>query len=145
VSPSTRPQLVRSAHRRLAAHAGTAAAPVGDCQAGTDWPASLPATAADVVERVNAHRADRGLAPLAVSPTLTAAAEWKARHVAHYGYMQHDDPAPEAAVARVLRPPAHSWDEPTTISSATPVAVSQKLVSERLALLDELCHGVQAV
>ena len=78
----------------LAAPAPSAAAPVGDCQADAGWPASLPAAAADVVTQVNAHRADRGLAPLAVSPTLTAAAEWKARHMAQYRYLQHDDPAP---------------------------------------------------
>ena len=70
------------------------AAPVGDCQPGMVWPAALPDAAAGVVERVNAHRAGRGLAPLAVSPTLSAAAEWKARHMAQYGYMAHDDPAP---------------------------------------------------
>ena len=70
------------------------AAPVGDCQPGGDWPAASPDMAADVVARVNAHRAGRGLAPLTVSPTLTAAAEWKARHMARYGYMAHDDPAP---------------------------------------------------
>jgi uncharacterized protein YkwD len=74
--------------------APAAAAPVGDCQAGADWPAALLGSAAEVVQRVNAHRADRGLAPLAVSPTLTAAAEWKARHMARYRYLQHDDPAP---------------------------------------------------
>jgi uncharacterized protein YkwD len=78
----------------LAAPASAAAAPVGDCQAGAGWPAASPAAAADVVARVNAHRAARGLASLAVSPTLTAAAEWKARHMAQYGYMAHDDPAP---------------------------------------------------
>jgi uncharacterized protein YkwD len=78
----------------LHAPASAAAAPVGDCQAGAGWPAPLPEPAANVVERVNAHRAGRGLAPLAVSPTLTAAAQWKARHMAHYGYMAHDDPAP---------------------------------------------------
>jgi uncharacterized protein YkwD len=78
----------------LSAPASAAAAPVGDCQAGTGWPASAPALAADVVARVNAHRSSGGLAPLAVSPTLTASAEWKARHMAQYGYMQHDDPAP---------------------------------------------------
>jgi uncharacterized protein YkwD len=70
------------------------AAPVGDCQPGMGWPTALPDAAAGVVERVNAYRAERALAPLAVSPTLTAAAEWKARHMAQYGYMAHDDPAP---------------------------------------------------
>ena len=78
----------------LAAPASSASAPVGDCQAAAGWPASLPAPAAEVVTRVNAHRTERGLAPLAVSPTLTAAAEWKARHMAQYSYLQHDDPAP---------------------------------------------------
>jgi uncharacterized protein YkwD len=77
----------------LSGPAPVAAAPVGDCQAGP-WPAAFPQVAADVVARVNAHRAGRGLAPLAVSPTLTAAAEWKARHMAQYGYMEHNDPAP---------------------------------------------------
>jgi len=46
------------------------------------------------VARVNAHRTGRGLSALAVSPALTAAAEWKARHMARYGYVEHDDPAP---------------------------------------------------
>jgi uncharacterized protein YkwD len=78
----------------MVAPASAASAPVGDCQAGAGWPAALPATAADVVARVNAHRSARGLGALAVSPTLTAAAEWKSRHMAQYGYMQHDDPAP---------------------------------------------------
>ncbi len=78
----------------LHAPAPSAAAPVGDCVAGAGWPAPVPAAAADVVARVNTHRADRGLVSLAISPTLTAAAAWKARHMAHYGYMQHDDPAP---------------------------------------------------
>jgi uncharacterized protein YkwD len=78
----------------LCAPAAAAAAPVGDCQAGVGWPAALPAPATELVDRANAHRAERGVAPLAVSPTLTAAAEWKARHMAYYGYMEHDDPAP---------------------------------------------------
>lgn len=70
------------------------AAPVGDCQAGAGWAESLPAPAARVVELVNGHRAGLGLAPLAVSPTLSAAAVWKARHMATYRYLAHDDPAP---------------------------------------------------
>jgi uncharacterized protein YkwD len=78
----------------MLAPTSAAAAPVGDCQAGASWPVAAPATAADVVARVNAHRSARGLAALAVSPTLTAAAEWKARHMAQYRYMAHDDPAP---------------------------------------------------
>jgi hypothetical protein len=46
---------------------------------------------------VNEHRTALGLAPLATSPTLTAAATWKARHLARYGYFTHDDPAPPVA------------------------------------------------
>jgi uncharacterized protein YkwD len=61
----------------LVAPAAAAAAPIGNCQAGSGWPAALPAPAADVVARVNAHRSARGLGALAVSPTLTAAAEWR--------------------------------------------------------------------
>jgi hypothetical protein len=38
-----------------------------------------------------------GLKPLSVSPTLTLAATWKARHMAAFGYMTHDDPGPPAA------------------------------------------------
>ena len=78
----------------LYAPAPAAAAPVGDCQPGADWPAPMPAPAADVVARVNAHRSGQGLGALVVSPALTAAAEWKARHMARYGYVEHDDPAP---------------------------------------------------
>jgi uncharacterized protein YkwD len=74
--------------------APAAAAPVGDCQAGAGWAGSLPGPAARVVELVNQHRASLGLAPLAVSPALSAGAVWKARHMATYRYIGHDDPAP---------------------------------------------------
>jgi hypothetical protein len=47
-----------------------AAEPVGDCRPGADWPAALPAPAAEVVALVNSHRGKLGLAPLAGSPTL---------------------------------------------------------------------------
>jgi uncharacterized protein YkwD len=74
--------------------APAAATPVGDCQAGAGWAQPLPGQAARVVELVNQHRATLGLAPLAVSPTLSAGAVWKARHMATYRYLAHDDPAP---------------------------------------------------
>ena len=50
--------------------------------------------ARQVVDLVNAHRAGRGLQPLAISRALTRSALWKSRHMAHYGYVEHDDPAP---------------------------------------------------
>ena len=70
------------------------AAVVGDCNADAAWPASRADYADEVVRLVNQHRATLNLVPLKVSSTLTAAAVWKARHMAHYSYMQHDDPAP---------------------------------------------------
>jgi len=78
----------------LAAPGATRAA--GPCTAEAGWPAADAALAAAVVELTNAHRATLGLAPLRVSPTLSAAATWKAQHMAHGGYLAHDDPAPGA-------------------------------------------------
>ena len=63
------------------------------------WPADRADLAAQVVTLVNAHRAQLGLVALVVSPTLTATAEWKARNMAAYGYLDHDDPAPDARTA----------------------------------------------
>jgi uncharacterized protein YkwD len=80
----------------LVAWPATAAA-VGDCTPASSWPAARADLATQVVTLVNAHRATLGLQPLAVSPTLTAAATWKARHMAAYGYMTHDDPGPPVA------------------------------------------------
>jgi uncharacterized protein YkwD len=71
-----------------------AASAVGDCAPDVGWPAARPDLAAEVVDLVNAHRAEIGLGRLAVSPTLTAAATWKARHMAAFSYLSHDDPAP---------------------------------------------------
>jgi uncharacterized protein YkwD len=99
----------------LHAPASAGAAPVGDCVAGAGWPAPQPSVAADVVTRVNAHRAARGLVQLAVSPTLTAAAEWKARHMAEYRYMQHDDPAPPVQRAPSERMHACGYPERTLV------------------------------
>jgi uncharacterized protein YkwD len=71
-----------------------ASAATADCTPADAWPAARADLATQVVVLVNAHRAQLGLAPLAISPTLTAAATWKARHMAAYRYMDHDDPAP---------------------------------------------------
>jgi uncharacterized protein YkwD len=77
--------------------APAAAAGVGDCLPAASWPADRADLAAQVVTLVNAHRAQLGLQALVVSPTLSAAATWKARHMAAYRYMDHDDPGPPAA------------------------------------------------
>jgi hypothetical protein len=64
-----------------------------------------PELAAQVVDLINAHRAEIGLRPLSVSPTLTAAATWKAQHMAAYGYLAHDDPGaptPRTANERIV-------------------------------------------
>jgi uncharacterized protein YkwD len=65
-----------------------------DCSPGAGWPAARVELANGVLAAVNAHRTSMGLRALSASPTLTAAATWKARHMAMYGYMSHDDPAP---------------------------------------------------
>jgi uncharacterized protein YkwD len=76
------------------------AASVGNCTPSATWPANHTDLADQVVTLVNAHRATLGLSALVVSPTLTAAATWKARHMAAYRYMDHPDPGPP--VARTL-------------------------------------------
>ncbi|MBA3364216.1 MAG: hypothetical protein H0U03_00280, partial [Actinobacteria bacterium] len=69
---------------------------VGDCTPGADWPAERT-DAARLVDLVNQHRSGLGLPALRVSPALSASAVWKSRHMAKYGYMAHDDPAPPVA------------------------------------------------
>src|SRR5689334_13484732 len=81
----------------LAVSPATGLAAVGDCVQDDAWPAVRQDYADQVVALVNAHRATLGLAPLQVSPTLTAAAVWKVRHMAFYKYFTHDDPAPPVA------------------------------------------------
>jgi uncharacterized protein YkwD len=76
-----------------------AAASVGDCNADPSWPAARAKLEAGVLALVNAHRAGMGLGALKLSASLTRSAEWKARHMARYGYMAHDDPAPPVARA----------------------------------------------
>lgn len=112
-----------------AAVAGTppAATAAGDCVPAPSWPADRADLAAQVVTLVNAHRAQLGLAPLVVSSTLTAAAEWKARDMAAYDYLDHDDPAPDPRTAneRVIACgyPATDWGENIGMGYATAEAV----------------------
>jgi uncharacterized protein YkwD len=83
---------VPAAVRVLPAHAA-----VGDCTPGADWGTVRSDLASQVVTLINSHRTGMGLVALKVSPTLTNAAVWKARHMAEYSYMAHDDPAPPVA------------------------------------------------
>ena len=69
----------------------------GDCTPDASWKPARTDLANAVIKLVNAHRASLGLRQLAVSPTLTRSAVWKARHMATYRYMAHDDPAPPVA------------------------------------------------
>jgi uncharacterized protein YkwD len=136
------PSLQGRVHRalRLLAATGVAAgavavtpsssvAAVGDCSPGATWGASRPDLASQVLDRVNAHRAGIGLGSLSVSPTLTAAAVWKARHMATYNYMTHEDPAPPAArgvgdrLAACGYPANAGWAENIAYGYATAAAV----------------------
>jgi uncharacterized protein YkwD len=88
--------LVLSAGRAAAVRA-PAAAQAGECTPGGDWGTPRADLAAEVIGLVNAHRAKTGRGALGVSPSLTRSAIWKARHMAKYGYFDHNDPAPPAA------------------------------------------------
>ena len=112
-----------------AAVAGTpaAATAAGNCVPAPTWPADRADLAAQVVTLVNAHRAQLGLVALVVSPTLTAAAEWKARNMAAYGYLDHDDPAPDARTpderVAACGYPATQWGENIAMGYASAQAV----------------------
>lgn len=75
----------------------TARAATAACTAESGWGTNRADYADQVVGLVNQHRAGLGLAPLRTSASLQDAAVWKARHMAAYGYMTHDDPAPPTA------------------------------------------------
>jgi uncharacterized protein YkwD len=104
-----------------------AAAAAGDCAPSASWPADRADLAAQVVALVNAHRRQLGLAALVVSPTLTATAEWKARNMAAYGYLDHSDPAPQPRTAdeRVAACgyPSTAWGENIAMGYQTAQAV----------------------
>ena len=115
-----------------AAVAALAAAPLSSaptaCTPGAGWGTPRADLANAVVELVNAHRRARGLRPLAASGTLTAAAVWKARHMAEYRYMAHHDPAPPVARSTGDRIAAcgyrgGGWGENIAMGFATPAAV----------------------
>jgi uncharacterized protein YkwD len=91
-----------------------AAAVVGDCTPGADWGTPRADLASSVVDLINSHRTGMGLVSLKVSPTLTSAAVWKARHMARYAYMAHDDPAPPVARTPADRLEACGYPSRTT-------------------------------
>jgi len=106
--------------------APAAAAGAGDCTPTASWPADRTDLAAQVVTLVNAHRAQLGLQALVVSPTLDAAATWKARNMAAYGYMDHADPGARTAAQRMAAcgyPEAAEWAEDIATGYATAQAV----------------------
>ena len=113
-----------------AAVPGSPSSANGGCAPGADWGTPRPDLADGVVALVNGHRRAQGLGPLAVSPSLTAAAVWKARHMAEHGYMAHDDPAPPASRSTGDRIAAcgyrgGGWGENIAMGYATPAAVMQ--------------------
>jgi uncharacterized protein YkwD len=119
----------------LAAVAGLLVAPAaaratGDCLPGA-WPASQSAPATDVARLVNAHRASIGLPALLVSPTLTAAAVWKARHMAQYRYIEHDDPAPP--VTRTWIDRVHTCAYPANALAGENIAAGARTPAEVMA------------
>jgi uncharacterized protein YkwD len=77
--------------------ASAAGSLTGNCSPDSSWPAQDGSLSSQVLSLINQHRAAMGLGQLVASPTLTASAVWKARHMAAYGYMAHDDPAPPVA------------------------------------------------
>lgn len=61
------------------------------------WPAANQTLEQQILELVNQHRAGLGLSQLGLASSLRSSAEWKARHMAAYHYLDHDDPAPPVA------------------------------------------------
>jgi uncharacterized protein YkwD len=72
-------------------------AAVGDCTPGAGFRPANAALGNQILRLVNQHRQALGLRELKVSKALTDSAVWKARHMATYSYMAHDDPAPPIA------------------------------------------------
>jgi uncharacterized protein YkwD len=106
---------------------GSPAAVAGDCTPGANFRPANAAFADQVIRLVNQHRAALGLRTLKVSPTLTASAVWKARHMATYRYMAHDDPGPPLARSagdRIVACGYHGgWGENVAAGFLTPASV----------------------
>jgi uncharacterized protein YkwD len=67
------------------------------CTPDTSWGTLNRSVAQQAAVQLNQQRAANGLGALALSPTLTASAEWKSLHMAAYHYFDHSDPAPPKA------------------------------------------------
>ena len=91
------PPIAASVIVALSLLAPATAQAAGTCVADASWGTSNASFAAQVVTLVNQERARAGLPGLAVSSALQRAADWKSLHMAGYGYMAHDDPAPPVA------------------------------------------------
>ncbi|MCC6237953.1 MAG: CAP domain-containing protein [Dehalococcoidia bacterium] len=89
--------LLGTAAAALAAPETAARAATAACTPESGWGTARADYAEQVVALVNQHRASLGLVPLRTSASLGDSAVWKARHMAAYGYMTHDDPAPPTA------------------------------------------------
>jgi uncharacterized protein YkwD len=113
---------------RLPDGASAGAAIVGNCTADGSWPASNSSYAAQVLQLVNNHRAAIGRAPLSTSSSLTSSAVWKARHMAAYRYMAHNDPAPP--VARSWLDRVHTCGYSMTAGAAENIAVGYRTPTE---------------
>ena len=106
---------------------GSTAVVAGDCTPGALFRPANAAFADGVIRLVNQHRATIGLRALKISQSLTASAVWKARHMATYGYIGHDDPAPPVARSAADRIAAcgyrGGWGENIAAGFTTPAAV----------------------
>jgi uncharacterized protein YkwD len=109
---------------RLPAGGAAGAAIVGSCTPATSWPASSASLSAQLLQLVNNHRASMGRAPLSTSQSLTQAAVWKARHMAAYRYMAHNDPAPP--VARSWLDRVHTCGYPMSAAAAENIAAGYR-------------------
>jgi uncharacterized protein YkwD len=121
--------LVVAAPTSLPGGPTAAQAVVGDCTPAADWPAQRQDFADRVVQLVNQHRASLGLSQLSVAAAPTGSAVWKARHMARYLYMTHNDPAPPVARSTADRMAAcgvtGGWGENIAYGYSTPEAVMQ--------------------
>jgi uncharacterized protein YkwD len=99
--------VVTAALAASATSTAGAAVVIGNCSIPGGTPSVNASLEFQVVQAVNQFRAGMGLSQLAISPSLTAASEWKAVHMATYGYMQHPDPAEGAPFSN----PARNWDD----------------------------------
>jgi uncharacterized protein YkwD len=77
--------------------AAPALAQAANCTPDPGWGSVDRASAQQVAVQLNQARAANGLGALALSPTLTASAEWKSLHMGFYNYFDHPDPAPPIA------------------------------------------------